>query len=475
MTERFWESIALRVDASTRRSDGGRTLLGGSPLRLLRLSDAGARVVDDLAGGAPVGTDPARQRLARRLLDAGLAHPVPRARPDLSVAVVVPVRDHADDLGTLLDQLDADGMPEVLVVDDGSTDAGAVMEAVAGRAAVVRHEQPAGPAAARNTGWRATDADIVVFVDADVSPTSGWLETVIGHFLDPRVGAVAPRIRGRRVSDSVLDRFEEHRSPLDLGAQEASVGPRRRVSYVPTAAIAYRRAVLQETGGFDESLRVGEDVDLVWRTVEAAHTVRYVPDAVVTHRNRPTWRALARQRATYGTSAAALDRRHPGGVPPVELNVWSIVAWTLPVVAGWPGVAAGVATAAVSTGALVPKLRGRVDRPVAEALRLGGLGNLWAGRWLAHATVRAWLPLALVGSARSRRIRRATVAAMVVPALLSWRETEPDLDPLRWTAACLLDDVAYCAGVWRGCWRERSWRCLAPRLSGIPGLTGGRS
>ena len=475
MTERFWESIALHLDAGTRRSDRGRTLLGGSPLRLLRLSDTGARVVDDLVSGSPVGTQPSRQRLARRLLDAGLAHPVPLTHPDLSVAVVIPVRDHADDLRTLLDRLEAGGAPVVVVVDDGSVDDRAVTDAAAGRAVVVRHEVPAGPAAARNTGWAATDAEIVVFIDADVAPTAGWWDTVIDHFVDPLVGAAAPRIKGRRTSDSVLDRFEEHRSPLDLGPLESRVAPRSLVSYVPTAAIAYRRSVLEETGGFDESLRVGEDVDLVWRTVEAGHTVRYVPAAVVTHRNRPTWRALARQRVMYGTSAAALDHRHPGAVPPVELNVWSIVAWTLPVVAGWPGAVAGMATAATTTAALVPKLRDRVDQPVAEAMRLGGLGNLWAGRWLAHATVRAWLPLALAAGVRSRRIRRATLAAMVVPAVLAWREVDPDLDPVRWTAASVVDDVAYCTGVWRGCWRERSWRCLAPRLSGIPGLTDGRS
>ena len=474
MTERFWESIALRLDAGTRRSDGGRTLLGGSPLRVLRLTDAGARIVDDFVAGSPVGPHRGRQQLARRLLDAGLAHPQPRAHPDVAVAIVVPVRDHARDLQVLLDRLEVDGLPTTVVVDDGSADGRAVLDAVAGRATVVRHARPSGPAAARNTGWRATDADIVVFLDADVSPTDGWFPTVIDHFLDPRVGATAPRIRGRRSSDSVLDRFEEHRSPLDLGPQEARVAPRSRVSYVPTAAIAYRRTVLEQTGGFDESLRVGEDVDLVWRTIEAGHTVRYAPDAVVTHRNRPTWWALACQRATYGTSAAALDRRHPGAVPPVELNVWSLVSWALPAVAGWPGAVAGATTAATTTAALVPKLRGRVDRPVAEALRLGGLGNLWAGRWLAHATVRAWLPLAVVASTRSRPLRRATAAAMVVPALLAWRETDPDLGPFRWTAASLVDDVAYCTGVWRGCWRERSWRCLAPRLSGIPGLTDDR-
>ena len=473
MTEGFWEHTALRLDDGTRRSDGGRTLLGGSPLRIVRLSDAGAATLDDLVGGDPVGDDPARQRLTRRLLDGGLVHPVPLRPSDATVTLVVPVRDHADDLAALLDALETAGdLPaEVIVVDDGSSAPEAVTRAVGGRATVVRRDRPGGPAAARNAGWSIASGALVVFVDADVLPTDGWLTTVLAHFADPAVAAVAPRVRGRRTGDSVLDRYEEHRSPLDLGPRPARVAPRTRVAYVPTAAIAYRRSVLEALGGFDEDLHVGEDVDLVWRVVGAGHTVRYEPAALVTHRNRPSWTAFLRQRARYGSSAAALDRRHPGLVPPVELDPWSMLAWALPVVGGRRGALAGLATASATTAALLPKLRGRFDHPIAEAVRLGGLGNLWAGRWLAHATVRAWLPLALGASCVSRRARRATAAALVVPPVLGWRDTRPDLDPVRWVAASVADDAAYCAGAWWGCWRARSWRALAPRRAGIPGLT----
>lgn len=472
MTEGFWECIALRLDAGTRRSDGGRTLLGGSPLRLMRLSDAGADALDDLVSGTAVGAAPGRQRLARRLLDTGLAHPMPLQSPDLTVAVVIPVRDHTADLRALLDVLCTDeGPTELIVVDDGSRCPDAVIGAVAGRARLLRHERSHGPAAARNAGGSATSCDVVVFVDADVLPPPQWLEPLLAHFVDPSVGAVAPRVRGRRVSDSVLDRYEEHRSPLDLGPEPARVAPRSRVGYVPTATVAYRRRVLEETGGFDDSLRVGEDVDLVWRTVEAGHGIRYEPSVVVTHRNRGSWPALGRQRSTYGSSAAALDQRHPGQVPPVELDAWSMAAWALPVLGGWRGAVAGATTVATTTAALVPKLGDRMDDPVAEAVRLGGLGHLWAGRWLANATIRAWLPIALVASLASRRVRRATVAAAIIPPLVEWHETRPDLDPVRWTAARLFDDASYCSGVWLGCWRQRSWRCLSPRMSRIPGLT----
>lgn len=473
VTEALPESIALHLDDSTRRSRDGRTALGGSPLRVLRFSPAGARVVDHLAAGAPVGSSATASTIARRLLDGGLAHPRPGPpSPDDTVGMVVPVRDHAADLATLLAVRE---LPtEIVVVDDGSADPVAVREVADGRARVVRRQQSGGPGVARNAGWRCLDADIVVFVDADVLPEPGWLDRMLAHFRDPTVAAVAPRVRGRRASVSLIDRYESYKSPLDLGPREGRVAPRSRIGYVPTATVAYRRTALEALGGFDEGLRVGEDVDLVWRTVAAGWTVRYEPAAVVTHRNRPSWAALVRQRITYGSSAAALDRRHPGSVAPVDLNAWSLAAWTMPVAGGFRGAIVGVITAAGSATALVPTLRGRVDEPIAEAARLGGLGNLWAGRWLAHAIVRAWLPLAAVAGTRSRRVRRATAAALVVPSLLEWRERRPDIDPLRWVALRALDDSAYCVGVWVGCVRARSFRSLLPRLSAVPGLTRNR-
>lgn len=470
MTEGLPESTSLHLDAQTRRRAGGRTLVGGSPLRVLRLTDAGSRIVDDLEDGQPVGPSPTRQALARRLLDAGMAHPVPARAPELKVGVVVPVRDHAPQLRRLLDALDRSGVADVVVVDDGSARPLEVADAAAGRARVVRHDDSRGPAAARNTGWRSVGADVVAFVDADVTLARGWLPPLLAHFADPAVAAVAPRVAARP-GDSLLDRYEARRSPLDLGAAPARVLPRGRVSYVPSAAILVRRTVLDQTGGFDEGMPVGEDVDLVWRTVAAGHTVRYEPAVVAMHDNRGNWPDLVRQRFAYGSSAAPLDARHAGQVPPVELDASSLLSWTLIAFGGTGGVAAGAVVGAGSAVALAPRLERVVDDPLPEALRLAGLGTLWSGRWLAQAVTRAWLPAALVASACSRRAGRATLAALVVPALVEWSERRPDVDPVRWVAIRLLDDAAYCAGVWTGCRRARSWRALRPRLSHIPGLT----
>jgi mycofactocin system glycosyltransferase len=473
VAERFPEHIALVPDPSMRRSADGRTLLGGSPLRLLRFTDAGATAVDRVLAGGEVAASGADAQVARRLLDAGMAHPRPRVPPVASLSVVIPVRDHAEDLGRLLACLPGtvpDGT-EVVVVDDGSADEGAVTDAVAGRALLMRHDRSGGPGRARDTGWRASSGEVVVFVDADVQPQPSWLQPLLAHLADPTVGVVAPRVRSRP-GPTLRERYERHRSPLDLGPREARVAPRSRVSYVPTAALACRRRTLEALGGFDPQLRVGEDVDLVWRAVEAGWTVRYEPASVVLHRPRPTWSALLRQRRTYGSAAAALERRHPGAVAPVELNAWSLLAWSLPL-AGRRGAAAGAAVALGSALALAPRLEGRVEDPVATALRLGGLGTLNAGTWLGRAVWRAWLPLALAASVPSRRVRTAVVAAAVLPALLDRRAVAPErveVDTLRWIALHAVDQAAYCAGVWEGALAERSPRALLPRLSGIPGL-----
>src|SRR5438067_1402431 len=79
--------------------DGDALVLGGAPLRLMRLSAAGAEALRGWRAGAAIGDGVGARRLARRLLDAGLAHPEPPAAGDpAQLTVVVPVRDRATEL-----------------------------------------------------------------------------------------------------------------------------------------------------------------------------------------------------------------------------------------------------------------------------------------------------------------------------------------------------------------------------------------
>lgn len=187
---RLPDGFAVRLDPRVRRRDGGTTLLGGAPLRLLRLAPR-ARAL--LAGDRLVVRDAATAGLAARLLDAGLAHPDLAPSADAAdVTVVIPVKDRPVELARLLAALRADpstaGLP-VVVVDDGSASPVQTEGAL-----VVRHASARGPAAARNAGLRAARTPLVAFLDSDCVPRAGWLARLLPHLADPRLALVAPRI-----------------------------------------------------------------------------------------------------------------------------------------------------------------------------------------------------------------------------------------------------------------------------------------
>ncbi|MCA1279367.1 mycofactocin biosynthesis glycosyltransferase MftF [Saccharopolyspora sp. 7B] len=430
----------LVPDPSLRRARDGQVLLGGSPVRLLRVGARAARLVDRWFAGEPVREGGA---LARRLLDSGLAHPEPPAGElgPADVTLVVPVKDDPAGLARVLAATAE--LPHRIVVDDGSQEP----------AAELRHPVARGPAAARNTGWRRARTELVAFLDADVLPEPGWLAPLLRQFTDPAVHAVAPRARGAAGGGAIAC-YEADRGGLDLGALPAGVRPMSRVGYVPSAALVVRRAALAELGGFDEALRFGEDVDLVWRIVDSGAVVRYVPGSVVRHRPRSGLRSWLRQRFDYGTSAAPLARRHPGRLCCARLSPWSAASWAA-LVAGRPVLAAGLATG--SAAVLPRKLRAH-GVPDREAWRLAVRGHLGAGRLLAEAARRAWFPLLLV----SRRSR----AVLLVAALpCAWEALRHRRGP-GWFALRLLDDLAYGCGVWAGCARERCAAPLLPRFTG---------
>jgi len=168
-----------------------------------------------------------------------------------------------------------------------------------------------GPAAARNAGWRASDAEWVVFLDDDVVPDDGWLchlfedLSKLGHLVTGSQGRLrVPVPEGRRPTD-----------------WERSVKGLETSRWI-TADMAYRRAVLEEVGGFDERFprAYREDADLGLRVTGAGYSI--VPGKrCVTHPVRPADRWVS-IRLQAGNADDALmralhgpDWRRRAGVP----------------------------------------------------------------------------------------------------------------------------------------------------------------
>ena len=456
--------MRFTLDSGARFIDDDRVLIGGSPLSIFRLSEPGGRFVRALTSdSAPSTFSAGQQRLIDRLLDAGVLHPCPAAASRATVAVVIPACDPSPpSLGRLLVavQHDSGTVRDIVVVDDAGAQPIRPIDGVRIERLVVNR----GPGGARNRGMELTTAEFVAFLDADTEPMVGWLAPLLAHFDDPRVGLVAARVSSRP-GPTTRERYEQWRSPLDLGGEPARVRTGTRVSYVPAAALVVRRAAFDAVGGFDEALRYGEDVDMVWRLDAAGWRCRYEPASGVEHEPRRSWVAMGRQRFAYGSSAAPLALRHPGGLAPVRVSGWTAASWGV-VAAGQPLVGLGIAAA--TTAALTRKLPG-LRQPGREALRLAGLGHLYGGRILAAACWRAWWPITLVAALLSRRARRAAIAAAVVPTLLEWWKERPAINPATAVVVRFADDIAYGSGLWSGMLKHRSAAAARPDFTNWPG------
>lgn len=465
--ERLPDGFAVQVDRRVRVLDEGSALLGGPPTRLLRLAPA-ARTL--LSGGRLEVRDATSAQLARTLLDATVAHPRPVGGPGYrDVTVVIPCRDNGFGLRRLLRALR--GM-RVIVVDDGSTIpiVESDLEGMHCHVEVVRHADSQGPAAARNTGLKLATTDFVAFLDSDVVPRRGWLEALLGHFSDPAVALVAPRIVGLVLSDNAIARYEAVRSSLDLGLREAPVVPYGPVSYVPSAAIVVRRSAINEIGGFDEALQCGEDVDLCWRLIEAGSRLRYEPVSHVAHDHRLTLREWFARKAFYGKSAAPLSTRHPDKVAPMVISRWTLLVWILAAVGSGMGYLAAVGMAALAAGRVARTLRG-VDTPPRDVVRVAAQGVGGAALQIASALCRHYWPLALFAAALSRRSRQVLVVAAIVDGVVDWMKrndssASPDdrIGLIEYVLLKRLDDIAYGIGLWSGIVRERDLGALRPEL-----------
>ncbi|NYI75575.1 mycofactocin biosynthesis glycosyltransferase MftF [Nocardioides panzhihuensis] len=452
-------TVRIRDDVRLLPSSGdGLVLVGGSPLRSVRLAPAAAdRVVDRQVQVRDAASD----LVVRRLLDGNLADPGGLEPVDpADLTVVVPARDRPDHLDRCLTALRGS---HVIVVDDASRDPEAVAEVVRRHGAnLLPLSDNLGPAGARNAGLARVATAYVAFVDSDVLADPEMLTRLAAQLADPRVALAGPRVCGHtdKARPAWFERYDVAASSLSLGTRACSVRPGAAVGWLPSACLVGRVATLREVGGFAGDLRVGEDVDLVWRLVEAGHAVRYEPGLEARHEVRGTVRAWLGRKLTYGTGGAELGRRHGDAIAPAVLSPAMAAAGAAVLAGRWwsaPAALASVAWGSHVVANALPEIPGR--DALASRLAVRGLG--WSLRQESALLLRHWWPLTLLACLLSRTARRMVLAALVVDTVVALHET--DVRPTTLLGR-RLDDLAYGAGLWLGALRSRSVRCLTPRL-----------
>ena len=166
----------------------------------------------------------------------------------MSLSVVVPVHNGAATLGPCLVALTAALPPgaEVIVVDDGSTDGTAAL-LEGWPFTVVRHAEQRGTSAARNSGWRATSGEIVVFLDADMVLEPSALERLVAVMdAEPGLLGVNGFVDIEPGAGGLVSAFAN----TSIHYQHQGHGTRVASAY--TAICGLRRDTLQGMGGWDE-------------------------------------------------------------------------------------------------------------------------------------------------------------------------------------------------------------------------------
>jgi glycosyltransferase involved in cell wall biosynthesis len=140
---------------------------------------------------------------------------------------------------------------EILVVDDGSSDRTAETAQKYGDRIRYIYQTNAGPAAARNAGIKLANGEILGFLDADDLWSENCLSALVNAFLEnPSIQIAQGLIQELQLSES---KFEETTPAYH---------------YINLGSAFYRRGVFDKIGGFDETMRYGEDVDFFLRAWE---------------------------------------------------------------------------------------------------------------------------------------------------------------------------------------------------------------
>ena len=227
------------------------------------------------------------------------------AAPEISVVVPTFRRPHL--LERMVAALEAQTLPphcfDVIIVDNASPDDTTErLRALALSTPLrLRHlvEPRPGPAATRNTGWRASTAPLLAFVDDDCVPQPGWLAAGLQALTaDPDLGVVQGCTRkpeGGQLGDWTLWRQITEPTPWFEGCN-----------------IFYRRAALEAAGGFDEEIRYyTEDTSLGWSVVAHGWRRGYAEGAVALHDVEERGLGYHLRTGLLERNVARMAKRHP--------------------------------------------------------------------------------------------------------------------------------------------------------------------
>jgi lipopolysaccharide/colanic/teichoic acid biosynthesis glycosyltransferase/glycosyltransferase involved in cell wall biosynthesis len=216
------------------------------------------------------------------------------------VSVIIPVKDMAGALRVCLEALqDQAGVTygqeyEVIVVDDGSTDASAAIATAAG--VRVHSQKNAGAAAARNAGAKMALGGLLAFTDADCVPARNWVANIMRAFEKSELVGVKGVYTTQQTEGVARFVQQEYAHKYHRMARLS------RIDFIDTYSAAYRKDIFLENGGFDERFPKSsvEDQEFSFRLATKGYLLEFHPELVVSHTHDRTLAEYARRKFWIG-------------------------------------------------------------------------------------------------------------------------------------------------------------------------------
>jgi glycosyltransferase involved in cell wall biosynthesis len=266
----------------------------------------------------------------------------------MNVSVIVPTFNRRDLVLRTVSLLLRQDFPtpafEIVVVVDGSTDGSAEALRSLAPASLLRviEQENLGPSAARNTGYRAAEAELVIFIDDDMLCEPGLIAAhVAAHREGGRMAAFGAIFLSADTPPSLAaECFRREIGAFHLEKRRQS-GAQWQITDCVFSNASLPRALLDEAGGFDEAFRMREDLELGARLFALGVSPQYLPNAVTYQYYEKTSAQLICDAEVFAAGDVMFRRKHPQIIIEGQLNwlaqqpLWKRDAFRIAASAPW--------------------------------------------------------------------------------------------------------------------------------------------
>lgn len=242
----------------------------------------------------------------------------------VSISIVIPVFNRADEVFELLESLIKQDLRDVelIIVEDGSTEKCEHIIAKYTDIIDIKYyfKENGGPSKARNFGVSKAKNDYIIILDSDVVLPEKYIALIKNYLINNDIDAFGG-------PDAASDDFTDIQKAINYSMTSSlTTGGIRGGSdkgmekFKPRSFnMGCKRKVCEALSGFDESMRFGEDIDFSLRLFESAYKVVLIKDAFVYHKRRIDFNKFFKQVYNSGMARVALEAKHPKSTKLVHL------------------------------------------------------------------------------------------------------------------------------------------------------------